>query len=243
MSDPFTSVPGAAIVSEVGVNNKSGLGIKRPVREETFVKSERIQVESSNMSSLGHPVEGSGQPSDILTTDIHSSNKTNTAFNNQNAPEPSIESVLSESKTETNTSTATLNPVITTSANKNLTSTTSTAMATTSSQLSEKAAPPAEVQEHTKVTEAPVPARRGGSMAFTIDLGDDAPTRPAAMSATAFTVDMGGEELGGGGGASGKKMAQTDSLSNFLPQKLRKSFKDRASKVKSEKDEKQANEV
>ena len=91
-----------------------------------------------------------------------------------------------------------------------------------------------------KTSDPPVPAKRGSNMAFTVDLGNDTPTRPSnTMTATAFTVDMGMEEVT----PSNKKLTHSDSLSNFLPQKLRKSFKDRASKVKSEKEEKQANEV
>lgn len=79
------------------------------------------------------------------------------------------------------------------------------------------------------------PVKKNTSMAFTIDLGDDSPSsKPAPIqNNTAFTVDLGEDESGL------SKSHGSGSLSKFLPQKLRKSFKDRATKAKVEKEAKQ----
>lgn len=75
--------------------------------------------------------------------------------------------------------------------------------------------------------------KKGSSMAFTIDFGEENTAKPAPSASTAFTVDMGDTE------DKGKSLTNSDSLSNFLPQKLRKSFQGRASKVKIEKEAKE----
>ena len=87
-------------------------------------------------------------------------------------------------------------------------------------------------------------ARRGSSMAFTIDFVGDGRGKDVespAAAPTAFTVDFSG---GAGGGASGagagsggeekraKKMSMNDSLSQFLPSKVRKSFRERGARGK-----------
>ena len=80
--------------------------------------------------------------------------------------------------------------------------------------------------------------RRGSSMAFTIDLSDGAeagasPVVPAAP-AQAFTVDFGGVEEDE---KRQKRLGMRDSLSQFLPTKVRQSFRSRGSKPKRQNDD------
>ena len=86
-------------------------------------------------------------------------------------------------------------------------------------------------------------ARRGSSMAFTIDFGGDGRGKDVespAAAPTAFTVDFSGGGGGGGGASAGsggeekraKKMSMNDSLSQFLPSKVRKSFRERGARGK-----------
>ena len=75
--------------------------------------------------------------------------------------------------------------------------------------------------------------RRGSNMAFTIDLADkkDADASPSApVAAQAFTVDFGATE--GEDERRLKRLGMRDSLSQFLPTKVRQSFRSRGSKPK-----------
>ena len=89
---------------------------------------------------------------------------------------------------------------------------------------------------------------RGSNMAFTIDFGGSeghlgSPAAAVAAPATAFTVDFGaGSAVAGGGAESGgeekraKRMSMNDSLSQFLPSKVRQSFRDRGSRRRPDDD-------
>lgn len=82
------------------------------------------------------------------------------------------------------------------------------------------------------------PARRGSSMAFTIDLSDNTEagaSSSAAAPSEAFTVDFGGAD--GDEERRAKRLGMRDSLSQFLPTKVRQSFRNRGSKPRRQNDE------